>query len=530
MALDDMPVEEQEKLIRKLAEDPVYFIEVFLDRQLSPKQKIFLEETKTKNHVVAIWSRQTGKSTVIASYIIWRLLYGTGKLVHNEQVPEKIAICAPIKDQLDNLYIKMRSLIDKSEFISSYVVKMNSEQIIMKNNNQAKLMSASPGSHIRGYTATCIVIDETQDVTDDKYNADILPFGATTNALIIEAGTPKTKNHFFTTINSKNTTVIRQKWFECPFLSKEYVMTQKDNSPDALWRQEYLCEFIEEGVLAFPSWLFEPEKDKKTEKLTGRWNLGDYKYITKVEELTQKIVEKIAENINDGARFVAGVDLGKSQDNSVLVIYRTDIRPIRLEAELVFPLDTPYLKLAKQISMFYAAFQPYEINVDYTNEKMFIEELQANDVPVIVDPKKKRGAIAFTNANKDEMIGNTRMLLERYQFQLPKTAEKLISQFLNQQFEIFNENKRKYYHPSNEHDDSLWATLLALKNISIMSVDDVTTFVNPWEKHDDEIRPMEDSVNVKLHDHSKLRRTKGYANSWTKRLDVERTMTRHRLR
>jgi len=250
---------EAEKQIQSMEEDPVAFIEVFLGRELSEKQKFFIRSTKHHKHLVAIWSRQTGKSTVIASYILWRLLYGKGQIINKEWMPEHIAIVAPIKDQIKNLYEKIQVLVNKSEFIASFITKMNTEVIKCKNSNEAKFLSASPGSQIRGYTATLIVIDESQDITDSKYNADILPFGATTNALVIEAGTPKTKNHFYQATQSKSILTIKQPWFECPFLSKEYVMGQKSLSPEALWRQEYLCEFMEEGVLAFPSILFEPE-------------------------------------------------------------------------------------------------------------------------------------------------------------------------------------------------------------------------------------------------------------------------------
>ena len=39
---------EAERLIRKLEEDPIYFIEVFLGRHLSKKQQYFINSTKTQ--------------------------------------------------------------------------------------------------------------------------------------------------------------------------------------------------------------------------------------------------------------------------------------------------------------------------------------------------------------------------------------------------------------------------------------------------------------------------------------------------
>ena len=486
---------EAEELITKLAEDPVYFIEVFLERQLSEKQKLFINKTKQLKHIVAIWSRQTGKSTVIACYILWRLLYGKGIKINNEWMPEHIAIVAPIKDQIKNLYDKIKTLIDKSEYIASFLTKVNTEMIVAKNGNEAKLLSASPGSQIRGYTATCIVIDESQDITDNKYNADILPFGATTDALIIEAGTPKTKNHFYTAINTKSVEVIKQPWFECPFLSEEYVMRQKDTSPESLWRQEYLCEFIEEGILAFPSVLFEPEM--KDGKLTGRWNLNEYSYIDKVEQLTKDKVDYYNKLVKEGASFIAGLDLGKTNDTTVFTILRDDIRPIKVEVQVEFPLNTSYTEIARILSMFYKVFQPHTFNVDYSNEKSFIDTLRDYEVPIIVDKKNHTGAIAFTNKNKSEMVTTTKILLENYQLQLPRKAEKMISQFLNQQFEEVG-NVIKYFHPSNENDDMLWSILLALKNTTLFTTEDIATFKNPWEKHNENVHGDKKSVKEVL--------------------------------
>jgi len=497
---------EAARLIAKLEEDPIYFIEVFLGRQLSKKQQLFITSTKTQKHLVAIWSRQTGKSTVIASYILWRILYGKGIEINGEWMAEHIAIVAPIKDQIKNLYEKIKTLVDKSEFIASFIVKMNTEIILAKNGNEAKFLSASPGSQIRGYTATCIVIDESQDITDAKYSGDVLPFGATTNALVIEAGTPKTKNHFWQATTTKSIMTIRQPWFECPFLSEEYVMGQKEISPDPLWRQEYLCEFVEEGVVAFPSKLFEPETTDSG-ALTGRWNLADYEMVTKVSQFTRSMAMKIHDLVKNGASFSSGLDLGKQNDNSVYTIIRDDERPMKLYVQITFPLGTPYTVIAQQISMFHKVFSPYEFNFDYSNEKMFIEALQDNDIGVTNDGKNVRGAVAFTNKNKAEMVSTARVLLENYQLQLPKSAEKLISQFLNQQYEVNEQQNYKYFHPSNEHDDALWSALLALKNMHILTDSSVISFKNPWEKFDDSIHgPLREKTSDVLVSTKKMRR------------------------
>lgn len=58
---------------------------------------------------------------------------------------------------------------------------------------------------------------------------------------------------------------------------------------------------------------------------------------------------------------------------------------------------------------------------------------------------------------------------------------------MNQQYEVNEMQQKKFYHPSNENDDSLWSTLLALKNIVINTPKSVSAFVNPWEKQDEKV-------------------------------------------
>jgi len=82
------------------------------------------------------------------------------------------------------------------------------------------------------------------------------------NFSVIEAGTPKQRNHFYMTISSSSVTVIRQMWYECPFINREFVLKQKDKSPIQLWEQEFLCKFPEEGYSVFPEKWFLKKREK----------------------------------------------------------------------------------------------------------------------------------------------------------------------------------------------------------------------------------------------------------------------------
>jgi len=485
--------------LKSFKDNPVDFGTDFLSIDYSKKQKEFLWNTADNNqrHHLAIWSRQSGKSTVIASTIVHKLLYGEGVTVHGKKIPETIMVLAPILDQVRNLYDKILGIIEENEIISSFIVKKNMDRIIAINGNKIIFRSASPGSHIRGFTATMIVIDETQDVTDSKYTADILPMGATTNALIIEAGTPMSKNHFWRAMEQakkpgSSITLSVQKWFECPFLSEEYVMNQKAVSPEALWRQEYLCEFAEEGVLAFPSKLFEPSK-------TGQWTIADYTFLISTNEISDDVKKECAQMRADGWSFYIGLDLGRSRDYTVITILKVFDGKARIFAHERVPLNTSYTEIATRMEKWYELVQPNEFNFDYTNEKGFADILRERNVPIILDKKSPRGAIIFTTKSKMDMVTTATMLLENYRIQLPRIksaetklekdkqalAESLLQQFLNQQFEVseVSERVKLYYHPSNENDDQLWSFLLACKNLNIAAAkaNENTDFHNPWE-------------------------------------------------
>jgi hypothetical protein len=471
--------------------DPSLFIKIALMTDMSNKQMEFVEATKTRNHVVNIFSRQTGKSTIMARFIVHRFLYGEGKVVNGERIKENILVFAPIKEQTTNMFNKVKQVIERFPVVMSFITKMNSEIIQAKNGNQIKFMSASPGSHIRGATATCIVIDETQDITDEKYSEDIMPMGSTTNALIIESGTPKSKNHFWRTINDPMVKVIRQLWFECSFISKEFIDEQKRKMLDGQFRQEYMCEFVEEGVMAFPSRLLQLGK-----------TIQDYNCYTELSQIPidagdreweqQKLQDKNAPK----PVYAIGVDVGRQNDNTVVCVTNVTHRPAKLAAVVEFNLDTPYEQLVGHIAYLCKAYEPTHYNQDYTNEKAFVEMLQAKGVPIAVTPENTHGAIAFTNKNKTEMVNNARLGLEKEKIVLPSHVEKLQSQMLNQQYEYDDATKKyKYYHPSTEHDDVLWAFLLSIKNVSMEDFGEgqnESTSADHWKTYNEKVHGTQD--------------------------------------
>jgi len=446
--------EAAEKLFLFYKRNPIRFFTEYMDEPMSPKQIDFFKAAVTTKHTVAIWARQTGKSTTVAKIIFYWLIF-SGGLFNQGGVwmKENILVFAPIQKQTQNLFYKVEALLKKDPIIWAMIEKCNSEIITTTDGNTVEFLSASPGSHIRSPTATRIVIDESQDVIDSKYYADILPMGSTTNPNIVESGTPMTKNHFHETVANPDVTVIKQVWHECPFLNKEYIMKRKRQIPESLFDQEYMCIFSESSSTPFPSDQVESVLKKY------RWSKNHAGLMSRKEEIAKMFEEK--------AIFVMGVDLGKQKDSTVITVGRVDKLPYSIVHQEEIPLGMPYTHTAGRIKALYQYFEPAEFNIDYTGEKGVTDLLVQEGVPVYFDKENKRGAIVFNVESKTRMVTTMQVLIQQKKIRFPMNAEVLFYQMTQQQYEMTSNNKYKFFHPENSHDDYLWSTLLCFMNVDI---------------------------------------------------------------
>jgi len=431
-------------VVEKIEMDNAFYAQKLGHYKLSKAQIKFFNAITNPNvrQVLGLFSRQTGKTTVSALAVTKILCFP--QLVKKEG-NFKGHYLAPIQDQADIGYARAVEIIKGSTFLNNYL-EYRAGKIWNPMGDMIQYMSASPGSHIRGYTSDIIFIDETQDVTDDKYYADILPFGATTNAKIVETGTPQTKNHFFSVMGSiKPPTgiLVRQPWWECPFISKEYVQERKNNSPDALFRQEFCCEFVESAVTVIPEAIARKAQREYF-----------YKY--------QRVYD------NKFHDFLMGVDLGKTSDATEISIVDVTIEPAELRWQETLAgetgnTDLSYTQIARKIAKIYKFFQPREINIDYTGEKGVSDLLVDFGVPLTDNGVS--GKIVFNVKNKWEMANNLNVLLDNELLTIPRDDEGLFIQLIQQQKEESATGRIKLFHPSNSHDDKFWSLALAVKNV-----------------------------------------------------------------
>jgi len=163
-------VDSIESLEEKLAHDVAYFSEFFWDIGLEEKQIEFSNNCLTKRHSVARFSRQSGKSTIIAILVVHQLVFGKHAYIH---------CFAPTENQvLRVIYARVRELFKAQPWLLKQIADWNKKGFIqMKNGNYFQAQTAAKDSNLRGGSPSIIIADESQDIDDETWFAGVMPSG-----------------------------------------------------------------------------------------------------------------------------------------------------------------------------------------------------------------------------------------------------------------------------------------------------------------------------------------------------------------
>ena len=87
------------------------------------------------------------------------------------------------------------------------------------------------------------ILDEAQKISNYTTSERILPMLGGTNGKIIKIGTPKSRNHFYDSVEGKNaidTTIIRSPWWQCDQLSANgFIMLPDHTDPEHKRKRKY---------------------------------------------------------------------------------------------------------------------------------------------------------------------------------------------------------------------------------------------------------------------------------------------------
>lgn len=191
----------------------------------------------TERQVALLCSRQSGKSTVTSLLALHESLHHAGALV---------LLLSPSLRQSQELFLKVKQAYGA---LSGETVNAREESALrMQFSNDARIV-ALPGKEatIRGFSGVdLLIIDEASRVSDELYQA-VRPMLAVSGGRVVLLTTPFGNRGFFHHEWTAGDEWARVKItaHDCPRISKEWLEKERQRIGDWWFRQEYLCEFVE---------------------------------------------------------------------------------------------------------------------------------------------------------------------------------------------------------------------------------------------------------------------------------------------
>ena len=264
--LETAPKELIYRIILLAGKDPVFFISLlrtsasdgFIPLKLYEKQEEILDTIGTDHYLLLLGSRQTGKTTVIQSYMLWLLMfidnYRVGILMQKEKSSKDFI------NELMNLYYSLPNWLQSELVVDNAIMK------VFGNNSKLEGFAVDPKNPDavgRGLRVDFLVIDEAAFIYKiDKAYTALKPATSRRHLRLKKAGKPygtviiSTPNGttgigewFYTQwqrgVSSKSMfKAIKFHWMEVPEYTAEWFKNETSDMSQRDINQEYELKFL----------------------------------------------------------------------------------------------------------------------------------------------------------------------------------------------------------------------------------------------------------------------------------------------
>jgi hypothetical protein len=308
----------------KCSEDPVYFIKTYikivsLDKGLIPFDMYDFQVDMTRKFHdnrfnIAKLPRQSGKSTIVTSYLLWYVLFNA-----NVNVAILANKAATSREMLQRLQLSYENL---PKWLQQGILQWNRGSLELENGS--KIMAASTSSSaVRGMSFNVIFLDEFAFVPNhiaDQFFSSVYPTissGKSTKVIIIS--TPHGMNMFY------------KLWHDAEKGKNEYIPTEVHWSAvpgrDAAWKEQTIKNTSEQQFKVE----FECEFLGSVDTLISPSKLRVMPYHDPIKESKGLAVYKRAEPERN---YIITVDVarGTSNDYSAFVVVDTTTVPYEIVA------------------------------------------------------------------------------------------------------------------------------------------------------------------------------------------------------
>ena len=263
-------------------------IKIKLKNKLSKRQQEIVDYCSMDSlylYIVVCCGRQVGKTSIgLLTAVSWSL----------KHPGHETGVFLPTYKQCKNLFNRVKKMLKGLSAINQ-VTYNGTEFLVTFENGSLIRFHTADNDNCRSFTYDSIIVDEACFVKDEIWNAAIRPTVAVSLSKTEDPGkvlllsTPKTKNWFHGMVNTVKDTykVVRFTSEEGGLIGKDYLDDVKRQTPDSIYRNEYLGEFLDAGN-------------------------GLFRYVQCIN------------NIESNKGVVAGLDLGSKEDYTVLTIQDKD--------------------------------------------------------------------------------------------------------------------------------------------------------------------------------------------------------------
>ncbi len=429
---ESLKAPEKAPLSITIPEDPVLFARDFFGFQAKEYQASLLRD-KSKRIVVR-WSRQAGKTTCIALRAIWFACIHpkTLTLIVAPTLRQSMIMADRIQDFLASLPKDKRGAL---------IEKFQRTTIRFRNGSRIVALPNSP-QLLRGYTANQCIADESGFFKDDKlvfYNV-LYPMLSTTDGALIASSTPWSKDSVF------------YRMCQAPEFSK-HTITCEDVVKSGLTKQS----FIEEMRSQLPFERFQREFMAEFVEDVDAW-------------LTQSLIVGCIDSqlapydfqAQPQGEFYAGVDFGKEQDFSVVLLIEKQGSILRVVHVHRFPLHTEYASVIGYIKSLQDRWRTIRaVYGDVTGVGNYIvEDMVHSGIQDVT-------GVTFTVQSKEEMGTILREKMRVGEVKIPYVPAKkledidLTAELNVEKFELMKTGHLCFSHPEGGHDDVFWSCALA---------------------------------------------------------------------
>ena len=333
----------------------------------------------------------------------------------------KIAWVSPIFRQCKKVYDEMSLAFAGHDFI-----KTNSSDLTIKfGGGSIQFFSAERYDNIRGFTFDYLICDEFAFMDEEAWTEVLRATVLVKGKKVLLVSTPKGKNHFYNLfqldgINSQYKS-FKMTSYDNPMIDPSEIDGARETLPEHVFKQEYLAEFIDGGSQIFN-------------------NLN-------------------VQEVHTGAKFFAGIDVGRADDYTVLSVMNESGNQVYIERWRHDTWTNIVDVLASKIKHFNCATL---IEVNSIGDAIY-EQLKrkVGDLvePFVTTSKSKQDIIeglAVANQSKEVSFCNQEWLLKEF------------SVF---SFE-YNPKTRsvKYSAPNGFHDDGVMSTAISYHSLKTMKL------------------------------------------------------------